>query len=107
MPTSIVNLKNGDKYDVYVGRPTKWGNPFRMIPGFAAGGKYEDGRAKALRSYRLWMLMPSQADLRETVRKELRGKVLACYCKPLECHGDLLAIIADSDSDEELARSLT
>jgi hypothetical protein len=27
---------------------------------------------------------------------ELRGKVLACWCKPSDCHGDVLARLADS-----------
>lgn len=106
MPTSIVNLRNGDPYDIYIGRPTRWGNPFRMLSGFINGGLREDARTRALRQYKLWMLMPAQADLREIARKELRGKVLACHCKPLGCHGDLLAMIADSDSDEALTRSL-
>ena len=27
---------------------------------------------------------------------ELKDKVLGCWCKPLACHGDVLADIADS-----------
>jgi hypothetical protein len=27
---------------------------------------------------------------------ELKGKTLGCFCKPLACHGDVLAYIADS-----------
>ena len=28
MKKLVVNKKYGDPYDVYVGRPSKWGNPF-------------------------------------------------------------------------------
>jgi hypothetical protein len=28
---------------------------------------------------------------------ELRGQLLACFCAPQACHGDILAACADSD----------
>jgi len=24
----VINIKSGNNYDVYIGRPSKWGNPF-------------------------------------------------------------------------------
>ena len=67
---------------VYVGRPSKWGNPFRR----REVGMYE----VALRYQRLRKI--SKAD----VRRELRGKNLACWC-PLDqpCHADVLLEIAN------------
>jgi len=35
----------------------------------------------------------------EAARRELRGKILGCHCKPKACHGDILAEIADSEPD--------
>lgn len=29
------------------------------------------------------------------VRRELKDQILGCWCKPLACHGDVLARIAD------------
>lgn len=70
---------------VYVGRPTKYGNPF--IEG-VCGNTAED----AVRKYKSTM----SEMLKQDVRKELKGKNLACFCaldKP--CHADALLKIAN------------
>jgi len=82
---------------VYVGRPTKWGNPFRPAAGQYLGTDYcvdIDWRL-AVELYRGWVLARvrcGQLDL-----EELRGKVLACYC-PLDrpCHADVLRELANA-----------
>lgn len=71
-------------YDVYVGRPSPFGNPFVI-------GRDGD-RAAVIGKYRVWLL--AQPALVERVRRELAGKVLGCWCAPLPCHGDVLADIA-------------
>lgn len=72
-------------YDVYIGRPEFWGNPFRI-------GR--DGpRGRVIAKYREWLL--SQPELVERARAELRGKVLGCWCAPRPCHGDVLAEVAN------------
>lgn len=73
----VVNLKV-EKYDVYIGRPSKWGNPFRVE---------EYGREKAIQKYRDWIV--KQPNLMRDL-KELEGKTLGCFCSPLHCHGDVL-----------------
>jgi hypothetical protein len=79
----VVHCKHA-KYDVYVGRPSKWGNPFTI-------GR--DGtRPQVIAKYRAWIL--TQPALVEAARRELRGKVLACWCAPLACHAEVLAEIA-------------
>lgn len=97
---------------IYVGRPTKWGNPFTL----------EIGRDKAIRLYKLWMtrkLTPaSMKGIIETLLqkqglaifklqiagavlakyhiKELRDKNLACWCKLGDpCHADILLELAN------------
>lgn len=70
---------------VYIGRGTKWGNPFRIG---------EDGtRLDVLMKYARWAM--SQPDFMVAVKKELRGKDLLCSCKPLPCHGDFLLEVAN------------
>jgi len=68
---------------VYVGRPTKWGNPFSVA---------EHGREEAVRLYRQHV-----ADRHDEIRRELAGKDLMCWC-PLgsTCHADVLLEIANS-----------
>ena len=43
---------------------------------------------------------PEQAALVEKAKQELRGKVLGCWCKPLDCHGDFLKAVADETAQE-------
>jgi hypothetical protein len=74
-------------FEVYVGRPTKWGNPFEM-------GK-DGSRAQVVAKYRQWI--GTQANLLRDLH-ELRGKVLGCYCAPQACHADILAELANKGS---------
>ena len=76
--TKVVHCKK-EKYDVYIGRPSKWGNPFEI-------GK--DGtRKEVIEKYRKYVL--SNKELMNSLH-ELEGKTLGCWCKPLACHGDVL-----------------
>lgn len=79
-------------YDVYVGRPTIWGNPFSHKPETSA--KYMvASREEAIAEYEKWLL--SKPDLVARVKRDLRGKVLACWCDPLPCHAHVLARLAN------------
>ena len=81
--TQVVHCKK-EKYDVYIGRPSKWGNPFTI-------GK--DGtRDEVITKYREWIL--TQANLLNDL-DELKGKTLACWCHPQACHGDVLAELCE------------
>lgn len=79
-PTLVVHCKRSP-HDVYIGRPSKWGNPFKKEPGQDAIAKYE---AWIMQQPHLMAALP-----------ELRGKVLGCWCSPNPCHGDVLARLAD------------
>lgn len=76
----VVNRKVTEEYDLYIGRGTKWGNPF--IEGV------DGSRKTVIQRYHAWLLR--QPELLEDLH-ELRGKVLGCSCKPKPCHGDVLA----------------
>ena len=79
----IVHCKR-DKFDVYIGRPSKWGNPFTI-------GK--DGtRNEVIEKYRDWI--KTQPDLIASLH-ELRDKTLGCWCSPNPCHGDVLVELAN------------
>lgn len=70
---------------VYVGRGSKWGNPFRI-------GRHGT-RAQVIAQYRAWLVR--QPALMAALG-ELRGKVLGCYCAPQACHGDVLLQLANA-----------
>ena len=74
---------------VYIGRPTRWGNPFVM-------GK--DGtREEVVQKFAEWI--KTQPELLALVRKELKGRDLVCFCSPKACHGDVLIKLANEESD--------
>ena len=76
----VVHCKK-EPYDIYIGRPSKWGNPFEI-------GK--DGtREQVIEKYKNHALPPDK-DIRK-----LKGKILGCWCAPLPCHGDVLLRIAN------------
>lgn len=89
--TKVVHMKK-DKYDVYIGRPSIWGNPFSHREGTLALHKCET-RDEAVQKYRDWIQTQPQL---LTQIPTLKGKILACWCKPQACHGDVLAELADA-----------
>lgn len=78
-------MKYGLRSGVYVGRPTKWGNPHRAE---------EMGRTLAIESYGRWLL--TQPELLAAL-PELTGRHLVCHCAPLPCHADILVWLANGD----------
>lgn len=81
--SEVVHCKRA-RYDVYIGRPSKWGNPFII---------WQDGnRAEVIRKYEEWI--KTQPELMASLH-ELRGKVLGCWCSPWACHGDVLVRLAN------------
>lgn len=81
-----------DKYDVYIGRPSIWGNPFSHLNQTTAEFRVSS-REEAIKKYKDFLLY--NPELVELAKKKLKGKVLGCWCKPKACHGDILALIAN------------
>ena len=81
----VVNIDKGDKYDVYIGRGSKYGNPYAM--GFD-GDRDEVIRKFAYDFERGFIL--GEKDERADLAK-LAGKRLGCHCIPAPCHGDVIA----------------
>lgn len=69
---------------VYVGRPSKWGNPFVI-------GRDGD-RAQVIDKYRNWLMANP---VLMSALHELRGKDLVCWCAPQPCHADVLMELAN------------
>lgn len=84
----IVHCKKS-RYDVYIGRPSKWGNPFVI-------GK-DGSREQVIAKYREYVL---QSPLRNDL-EQLRGKVLGCWCYPKPCHGDVLVELVNRLNEKE------
>jgi hypothetical protein len=78
---------------VYVGRPTKWGNPYNIAD---MDEPTPNKRENAVLAYRISMLTVGTE-----IRRELSGKNLACWC-PLDqpCHADVLLEIANQETPE-------
>jgi hypothetical protein len=74
----VVNIRNSS-YDVLIARPSKWSNPFQI-------GR-DGNREQVIHMYEVHVRR--RPDLIAALR-ELIGKRLGCYCKPLPCHGDVL-----------------
>ena len=70
---------------VYVGRPTRWGNPYR--PNWAIS------LVDSVNAYRGWANRQLRQD--DDWLPPLRGKDLVCWC-PLDqpCHADILLDLA-------------
>ena len=83
--TEVVHCKKTE-YDVYIGRPSLWGNPYSSKKGTLA--KYlVENKLEAIKSYEEYL--ESSPRLLEAL-KELKGKRLGCWCKPKACHGDII-----------------
>jgi hypothetical protein len=80
---------------VYIGRPSRWGNPFTHVSGETLARYRVATREEAVDAYERWLL--AQPELVERARQELRGKDLACWCTPLRCHGEVLLRIANAE----------
>jgi hypothetical protein len=94
---------------VYVGRPTKWGNPYEIGKPYTKGDmKFDNGtisyenvvvliekmtREDVLMLYRVFI----EDQLKEIPHflDELRGKDLVCWCAPKPCHAEILIELAN------------
>lgn len=85
MTTTVVNVRK-DRYDVYIGRPSVWGNPFRL--------GFDGGLDEVVEKYKKWIAQ--HPEIITKAKLELKDKVLGCYCKPGACHGDVLAGLIDA-----------
>jgi len=86
----VVHCKK-EKYDVYIGRPSKWGNPFSI-------GK-DGSREEVIKKYEEWITNGEGKYLLNDLH-ELKGKILGCWCSPKPCHGDILLKLINKDNEK-------
>lgn len=84
-----IDIEPAPEGSVYIGRPSKWGNPFKV----GKDGTLDDVIIKYI-DY-----IKKNHQLIADARIELKGKNLLCHCKPAQCHGDLLLLLAGSFED--------
>lgn len=81
--TTAVNMSR-EPHDIYIGRGSMFGNPYEIGAGMT--------REQSLECY-LRHLEENPGIISEACK--LKGLRLGCFCKPLACHGDILARIAE------------
>jgi hypothetical protein len=93
MTPRVVHCKK-EEFDVYVGRGSRWGNPYSHKEGTLAE-HVVGSRSEAIQKFEEYLL--SNEELMRDLPK-LRGKILGCWCKPKSCHGDILIKYANGPS---------
>jgi hypothetical protein len=80
-PQCTVVNKYKEPLHIYIGRGSKWGNPFVM------NNSSDEERNRVCDMYEEYFWT---TDLKNHLH-ELKGRKLGCFCKPKRCHGDFLA----------------
>jgi len=120
MPTRIQRKRSKGwkcpKDAVYVGRQTRWGNPFKVVDVDGKKQKYviryragavehrifrypvSKRRANELAVLLFRWYVEDRPDLIRAVKARLRGRNLVCWCALEEpCHADVLLEIANAE----------
>jgi len=87
----VVHCKK-EPYDIYIGRPGFWGNPFTVK---------EYGRERSILLYKEFLREQINEDPYKWIPAlaELQGKTLGCWCDPEPCHGDILVVASEWAQD--------
>lgn len=98
--TRVINIKKEPKYNSqrstsdyeYIGRGSYWGNPHSM---YEAG----EDRDEIIRKFKYDFDFEKFPNKEKSEVYRLAGKRLGCFCKPQNCHGDVLANFLNSWDD--------
>lgn len=84
--TTLVHCK--EPHDIYIGRPSKWGNPYSHVAHAKIDPKFLVAtRKEAVAKFEIYLR--NNSELMACIQ-ELEGKVLGCWCKPGQlCHGSI------------------
>lgn len=96
--TKVRNKDSGEAFDVYIGRKTPWGNPFPIE--HEVNGKKRDEVIEKFKIYFNEEFINKPDNLQHLLT--LRGMRLGCHCKPLACHGDVIADFINNYFDAEI-----
>uniref|UniRef100_A0A6M3LIG7 DUF4326 domain-containing protein n=1 Tax=viral metagenome TaxID=1070528 RepID=A0A6M3LIG7_9ZZZZ len=88
----VINLHK-EKYDVYIGRGSMFGNPYPLT--------HSNTRKIVIDLYREWFYNQLKyPEFKAAVEKLRDVDTLGCYCKPLPCHGDIIVEYLENTSPE-------
>jgi hypothetical protein len=87
MPRVLNKYKDNCAGGVYIGRPSKWGNPYTI--------GVDGNRDEVIEKYQIYL--DNHPELILAAKSELAGRDLVCFCAPKRCHGDILCRIANQD----------
>jgi hypothetical protein len=82
----VVHCKK-ERHDIYIGRPSKWGNPFKY-----------GTRKQNIEMYEHYI---RENPFLLSCLPELKNKILGCWCSPNPCHGDILIKLLKEFNIEE------
>ena len=97
--TAVINKKfssrTAQKLSVYIGRPSKWGNPYPLIN--------ESRRDLICEQYEEYIATRLIKDeITEEDFHEFDGKNMMCFCAPKRCHGDTLLMLYKLPHEERI-----
>lgn len=97
--TKVINKgfssKTAIRLSVYIGRPSKWGNPYPM--------RQERWRDQVCDQYEVYIATRLiNGEITDEDFREFDGKNLLCFCKPKRCHGDTLVMLYYLTHEERL-----
>lgn len=105
--TRVVHCKK-EKFDVYIGRPSEWGNPWSHRPSKFTIFLVET-REEAVKNFREWLLGENFQDVLQWERTliltnlhKLKGKTLGCWCNAEKeaCHGQVYIELLEREEQE-------
>jgi len=96
VPITTVRNRKHEQFDIYIGRGSKWGNPFEISQG--PNGMGRDEVIEKFKDYFEREIL-SDAD-KHSLLLSMRGYRLGCYCKPERCHGDIIADYLNAYGDD-------
>lgn len=110
----VINIKNHDQYDIYIGRGSIFGNPYTHLPLHNTSAKYKVNSIKdAVMNYKIYFDDRIENDSRFLLAvSKLHGKTLGCYCvkHPISgytdpdniiCHGQIIVNFLEMLYEEE------
>jgi len=95
--TKVVNRHHNIPFDFYIGRGSFVGNSWSHDPRYAKDHFLCKSREDSIKEYGTWLRQACAYEEEFCINVlKLKGKTLGCSCKPLACHGDVLAEFIDS-----------
>jgi len=101
--TTVVNINADMEYDVYIGRGSLFGNPYRIgwwykkikngieCRSISFSGSIKITRKISVQLYQEWFYKRIKYKNFKLAVLKLKGKRLGCFCWPLLCHGYVIA----------------